>query len=188
MKASVFWIVAAAGLALVGCNKAQSPAEVQHDVTEARADAQRDVADAQADARENNADATKDVADAQADHDADDTADQAQQASETAAKGDYKVAVAQAEATHKVASAKCESLSGDAQRDCKDRADRDLYAAKRVAEQRRDGSGRPIRFVKRQAYEAQKDGGFAARSLHGRDSRGRLLEHTDAAVGRAGRR
>jgi hypothetical protein len=36
---------------------------------------------------------------------------------------------------------KCESMSGDAQRDCKDRADRDLDAAKRAAEQRRDGSG-----------------------------------------------
>ena len=61
MKGNVFWIVAAAGLALVGCNKAESPAEVQHDVTEARADAQRDVSDAQADARENMADAQKDV-------------------------------------------------------------------------------------------------------------------------------
>jgi hypothetical protein len=47
MKGTVFSIVALAGLALVGCNKAESPAEVQHDVTEARADAQRDVADAQ---------------------------------------------------------------------------------------------------------------------------------------------
>ena len=68
-------------------------------------------------------------------------ADQAQQASETAAKNDYKVAVAQAEATHKVATEKCESMSGDAQKDCKDQADRDLDAAKRAAEQRRDGSG-----------------------------------------------
>jgi hypothetical protein len=39
MKGTVFGIVAAAGLALVGCNKAESPAEVQHDVTEAWVDA-----------------------------------------------------------------------------------------------------------------------------------------------------
>ena len=44
MKGNLLWIVAAAGLALVGCNKAESPAEVQHDVSEARADASRDVA------------------------------------------------------------------------------------------------------------------------------------------------
>jgi len=30
MKGNVFWIVAAAGLALMGCNKAESPAEVQN--------------------------------------------------------------------------------------------------------------------------------------------------------------
>jgi hypothetical protein len=141
MKGNAFLIAMVAGLALAGCNKAESPAEVQHDVADARADAQRDVADAQADARENTADAQKDVADAQADHDPNDVADQTQQASETAAKNDYKVAVAQAEATHKVAMEKCESMSGDAQKDCKDRADRDLDAAKRAAEQRRDGSG-----------------------------------------------
>jgi hypothetical protein len=140
MKGNLLWIVAAAGLALVGCNKAESPAEVQHDVSEARADASRDVADAQADAREDMADAQKDVADARADNDAEDTGDQAQQASETAAKNDYRIAVAQAEA-HKVAAEKCEAMSGDSQRDCKDRADRDLEAAKRAAEQRRDGTG-----------------------------------------------
>ena len=67
MKGNAFLIAMVAGLALAGCNKAESPAEVQHDVADARADAQRDVADAQADARENTADAQKDVADAAAD-------------------------------------------------------------------------------------------------------------------------
>src|SRR5262247_1414419 len=100
MKLQALWMIAAAALALSACNKAEKPAEVRHDVTDARADAQRDVAGAQADAREANADAQKDVADAQADHDPNDVADQTQQANETAAKGEYKVAVAQAEATH----------------------------------------------------------------------------------------
>jgi hypothetical protein len=71
----------------------------------------------------------------------DDVADQAQDASEAGARGDYKVAVAQAEATHRIATEKCDALQGDAQADCKDRADNELEAAKRAAEQRRDGSG-----------------------------------------------
>jgi hypothetical protein len=32
-------------------------------------------------------------------------------------------------------------MSGDAQQSCKDQADRDLDAAKRAAEERRDGTG-----------------------------------------------
>ena len=69
MRLNVFLLIAAAGLSLAACNKAESPAEVRHDVADAQADAQRDLADAQADARENMADAQKDVADAQADRD-----------------------------------------------------------------------------------------------------------------------
>ena len=140
-KTNIYLILAAAGLALAGCNKAESPAEVQHDVSDARAEATRDVTDAQADAQEKMADAQKDVADAQADHDANDVADQARDASETAAQGDFKVAVARAEATHKIAVQKCEALQGSAQEDCKARADADLENAKRAAEARRDGAG-----------------------------------------------
>jgi hypothetical protein len=142
MKINVLWmIIAAAGLALTGCNQAEAPKDVQHDVADARADAQRDVADAQSDAQENMADAQEDVAEARADDDAADVADQSQEASETAADNSYKVAVAQAEATHQVATEKCDALSGDAQDDCKERADADLEHAKRDAEMRRDGAG-----------------------------------------------
>lgn len=141
MRLNVLWMIAAAGLAIAGCNKAESPAEVRHDVADAGAEGQRDVADAQADARENLADAQKDVADAQKDGDVNDTMDQAQQASAAAARGDFKVAMAQAEANHKVAVEKCETLTGDAQQSCKDRADSELDMAKKEAELRRDGTG-----------------------------------------------
>ena len=53
----------------------------------------------------------------------------------------FVLAVARAEATHKVATEKCEAMSGDAQDDCKTRADADLEKAKRDAEMRRDGAG-----------------------------------------------
>ena len=141
LNTNVFFMIAAAGLALVGCNKAESPAEVQHDVTTAQAEGQKDVADARANATENDADASKDVADAVADNDSKDVADQSKDAAQTATKGDYKITVAQAEASHKVASEKCEALSGSAQKDCKTRADNELEHARRQAEQRRDGSG-----------------------------------------------
>lgn len=123
----------AAAFALTACNKSETPAEVQHDVTAAQAEGQRDVADAQADAKEANADADKNVADAIADHDADDVADQAHDANETADKGKSKIVIAQAEATHKVAVQKCESLTGAAQKECKDDADATLDQAKQAA-------------------------------------------------------
>jgi hypothetical protein len=141
MKLNVLCLVAAAGLALAGCNKAEAPAEVQHDVADARAEAQRDMADAQADAREDMADAQKDVADAAAKGDNAELADASQDASQTQTQNEFKVAVARAEANHKVAVEKCESLSGELQRDCKDRADAELETAKRQAEQVRDGRG-----------------------------------------------
>ena len=174
-----FWIVAAAGLALAGCNKAESPAEVQHDVTDARADAQRDVADAQADAREDMADAQKDVADAQADHDADDVADQAQQASETGAKSDYKVAVAQAEATHKVAYREVRGPErrrpGGLQGPCGPRSrSRQAGGRSSVATARADGSGPTLwrdGHMKHRNTAAVDAGG-----AHGLDGRGRLLD------------
>jgi hypothetical protein len=141
MRLNAFYFIAAAGLAISGCNKADSPADVQHDVATAQAEGQKDVADAKADASENIADANKDVAKAAADNDPKDVADQSKDVNDAAAKGDYKITVAQAEAAHKVATEKCEALSGAAQKDCKDRADNDLDHAKKQAETRRDGTG-----------------------------------------------
>jgi len=132
MKVNVFWLMAATALAIAGCNKAESPADVRHDVADAQAEAQRDVADARADAQQDMADARQDVEQARANDDAGDmsgdmsrgdVADQAQQANEEAAQGEYRVAVAQAEAAHKVATEKCDAMSGAAQEDCKQRAD-----------------------------------------------------------------
>src|SRR4051812_14574352 len=129
MKANAYWVVALAGLALAACNKTESPAEVQHDVTTAQAEGQKDVADAQSDARKDVADQQEDLAKAAQDNDSNDVADQSKDVNKAEAKGEYKVAVAQAEATHKVAVEKCEALKGTAQKDCKDRADSDLDRA-----------------------------------------------------------
>ena len=127
----------AAAFALTACNKSETPAEVQHDVATAQADGQRDVADARADAKEAQADADKNVAEAVADDDADDVADRAHDANETADKGNSRIMIAQAEATHKVTVEKCDALSGAAQEECKDDADKTLEQAKEAAKANR---------------------------------------------------
>jgi nitrogen regulatory protein PII len=127
----------AGAFALAACNKSETPAEVQHDVATAQADGQRDVADARADAKEAQADADKNVAEAVADNDADNVADQAHDANETADKGNSRIMIAQAEATHKVTVEKCDALSGAAQEECKDDADKTLEQAKEAAKANR---------------------------------------------------
>ena len=130
--------VAATAFLLVACNKkAETQAEVQRDVTKAAAEGQRDVADARADVQEANADADKQVADAIASHDEKDVAQEAHDANETADKGKSKIMIAQAEADHKVAVEKCDALSGPAQKECKDNADRALDQAKQTAKANR---------------------------------------------------
>jgi len=125
--------LAVAAFVMTACNKAETPAEVARDVEKARAEGQRDVADARADAQEAAADADKQVADAIADHDDDDVAKQAHDANEAFDQGKSKIVIAQAEADHKVAVEKCEALTGPAQKDCKDTADRTLDQAKQAA-------------------------------------------------------
>ncbi len=98
-------------LGLAACNKAESPAEVQHDVDKAvqSADRKTDAADQRADVK---------ITDAAVD-----------------------AALAGAEGDHKVALAKCEALQGDAQKACKSQADADLETAKANANAIKSGPG-----------------------------------------------
>ena len=129
--------LAVAAFILTACNKSETPAEVARDVEKAQAEGQREVADARADVQQANADADKQVADAIADHDDDDVAEQAHDANATFDKGNSKIVIAQAEAHHKVAVEKCDALEGEAQKDCKDNADRALDQAKQTAKTNR---------------------------------------------------
>ena len=137
MHLKILCTLFAAAFALTACNKSETPAEVQHDVAAAQAEGERDVADARADAKEANADADKDVADAIADRDDDEVADQAHDANETADKGKSNIVLAQAEAAHRVAVEKCDALTGAAQKECKDDADKTLDQAKDAAKANR---------------------------------------------------
>lgn len=140
MNATSLMMIAMTGLALCGCNKAESPSDVRHDVAEATAEGNADVADARAEAQKDAIDAQTDVAKAVADHQVADAIDEAHEADQVAAKGDAKIQLAQAEAAHKVEIEKCEALAGDARRHCKDSADANLDAAKEHAEMRRDAT------------------------------------------------
>jgi hypothetical protein len=140
MKTTTLLMIAVTGIVLGGCNKAETPAEVREDVAEAQAEGNRDVADARADAQKDSIDAETDVTKAVADHNVNEAIDQAHEAEKVAARGDAKVQLAQAEATHKVAIEKCNAISGEAQRECKDRADANLNTAKEQAEVSREAA------------------------------------------------
>jgi hypothetical protein len=137
---TVALILAASCLALSGCNKAENPSEVQRDVAQAQAEGNRDIADARADAQKDAIDAQTEVAKAVADHQVGDAIDEAHEVGKVATKGDEKVQIAQAEATHRVSVQKCEAMSGDMQKQCKDSADADLAAAKRLVEMRSEAN------------------------------------------------
>lgn len=101
MKSGMLWTIAAVGLlSLAGCNKAETPAQVQHDVAKA------------------------------SDSAAENDAKVKGKADEKVAAADYDTAVTTAEGDHKIALAQCQALSGDAQKACKDKADANLEAAK----------------------------------------------------------
>jgi hypothetical protein len=138
MRLKALCAVAAAAVLLTACTKkAETQAEVQRDVAKAQAEGQRQVADARADAQEASADANKQVADAIADQDDKDVAREAHDANETEDQGRSKIMIAQAEADHKVAVEKCDALTGPAQKECKDNADRALDQARETAKANR---------------------------------------------------
>jgi hypothetical protein len=111
MNSPLLLVLASLGVAaLSGCQRAESPAAVQHDVAEARADAAKNEASAEA----GMAKAT----------------DHAEAKVVTAA---YDLAVTDAEGAHRVALAECSALAGDAQKACRDKADATLAMAKAYA-------------------------------------------------------
>lgn len=114
--------VSAIGIGMTGCNRSESPAETQADVSRAKADGIEDVAKEQQDAAETTMEAQRDVNKA------------AIELEHESVEGRRAVALAEAEAAHKVSIEKCEAMTGGARSDCKKQADADLAAAKAVAE------------------------------------------------------
>ena len=125
MSLKLLSIPAIALLAVVGCSRAESPAEVREDVSEARTEAAKDVNEAREDQMETIENRQHDIAD-----EAHDVTDEARDAMDAEHETAYDVAVAKAEGEAKVAKEQCEAMSGDAQEACKERADANLNLAK----------------------------------------------------------
>jgi len=123
--------VAAIGFAafLGGCNRADSPAQVSNNVSDARQQAASDVAstlraaDKSVQAEHKDLDKAYDSANAQ-------VADKARDVTNAQVQGNYDVTIAKAEGEDKIAKEKCQALNGSSQKACKDRADDTLNVAK----------------------------------------------------------
>jgi len=115
MKNACLSLVAAAALGVLGaCNRAEPPAEVSKDVSQARHDAAQNVAEADRKGTEKVENQAADVRKAEADR-------------------EYKVAMAKAKGDYDIAAQKCEGMSGQAQSDCKKAADTRYEQAKAAA-------------------------------------------------------
>ena len=87
-------------LAVVGCNRQETPAQTRADVSEAQRDGANDVADERREARND-----------------------MNKSGENAAEGRREVALAQAKAAHEVAIERCEAMTGEPRTTCKKQAD-----------------------------------------------------------------
>jgi hypothetical protein len=125
---------AIAGLALMACNKAESPSAVSNDVQDAQVDKTKNVADAQA----NQIGVQAETAKAAGSANADDRGD----AIQDRAAAEYKTAVAKAEGDYKIAKEACESTAGSVQSACKKTAEATYETAKSNATVARDAERR----------------------------------------------
>lgn len=115
-------LLASVSLGLAGCNKAKSPNDVQADVAKATSEAAKNDAAADAKRKQAETEARQELAKDQADIEA--------KAADKSVAAVTDEAVTEAEDANKVALAKCEALEGDAQKQCRDKADSRLQAVK----------------------------------------------------------
>ncbi|HLY53578.1 MAG TPA: hypothetical protein VKQ31_11250 [Steroidobacteraceae bacterium] len=131
MKAALMCaLFASATLALGGCNKAKAPNDVQADVAKAISEAARNDAEADAKRKQAEAQASQDLAKDRADIEA--------KAADKSVAAVADEAVTEAEDATKVALARCEALEGDAQKQCRDKANAHLQTVKDRAKAAKD--------------------------------------------------
>ena len=115
-------LLISASLGLAACNKAESPDKVQADVAKATSEAAANNAKADEARKQAEAQASRDLAKAKADAQT--------QAADKAIGSVADAAVTESEGQTKIALAKCEALEGDAQKQCKDKANAHLQTVK----------------------------------------------------------
>jgi hypothetical protein len=111
--------------ALAGCNKRETPAEVNADVANAQTEKAQDVNEAMADRAEVAADTAKDAAST----DPDDRGD----AIEDRAEAAYNVAIAKIDGDLKIAKQACDGMAAAMQKDCNVKAEAAHDVAKSAA-------------------------------------------------------
>jgi len=115
-------LLVSASVGIAACNKAESPEKVQTDVAKATTEAAENNAKADATMKQTEAQASQDLAK--------DKAEAAAKAADKSVAAVADAAVTETEGATKVALAKCEALEGDAQKDCKDKANAHLQTVK----------------------------------------------------------
>jgi len=128
LKSISMWscaLLTCAVLGMSGCNKAQSPDKIRHDIAAAQNEAAQDKAKAEEKRKSEERQASADLAKAKADAQS--------KAADRSVAAVADAAVTEAEADTTVALAKCESLEGDAQQKCKDAANTHLASVKKRA-------------------------------------------------------
>lgn len=126
MRQSSNLLIGLCALAILsGCQRAEDPAKVKHDVAEARDTAIANDEKADQAAQKRIASAESNVESSQRD------------AEHVSAEQQQKVATTDAEGVRKVMLTACESLSGDDRKACRDKADADYERAKVAAQQMR---------------------------------------------------
>lgn len=123
-------LTAATAMSLGGCNQAKSPNDVQGDIAKATSEAAKNNAEADAKRRQAEAQARQELAKEQADIEA--------KAADKSVAAVADEAVTEAEGATKIALAKCEALEGDAQKQCRDKANAHLQAVKERAKASKD--------------------------------------------------
>jgi hypothetical protein len=130
-----FAIVCALLIGAVGlsaCNKATSPDKVQADIAKASQEAAANNAKAEETQQKTEIQASDELAKAKADAEA--------KAADKSVGAVADAALVEAEGANKIALAKCEALEGDAQRQCKDKADAHLKTVKQRVAAAKDNS------------------------------------------------
>jgi hypothetical protein len=126
MRQSTNFLIGLCALAILsGCQRAEDPAKVKHDVAEARDTAIANDEKADQAAQKRIASAESNVESSQRD------------AEHVSAEQQQKVAMTDAEGVRKVMLTACESLGGDDRKACRDKADADYERAKVAAQQMR---------------------------------------------------
>ena len=132
MRFAIVCALLVGAVGLTACNKATSPDKVQADISKASQEAAENNAKAEDTQQKTEAQASDELAKAKADAEA--------KAADKSVGAVADAALVEAQGANKIALAKCEALEGDAQQQCKDKANAHLKTVKERVAAAKDNS------------------------------------------------